>query len=236
MNLETARPQTSNDHTILLLPKHTNVAALAEDCREVALAFLDESQFWGKAELATWLIGPYSRITQIDLMNRPAARAGAVPLLRDIDPEEIDQLIARTRERVVGVLLQIVDSDFRASFVAEMISAGFIARCDDRTGAEGWLPTTEARLLADRVLSLIAVDCLMHASDYDARLSVCASPEPFASDDVEAPASDEAPTSFEDESTEMALRSTWAPAVDFEQLAFVQAAPRVTLPYFGAGA
>ena len=38
--------------TVLTLPSDTGALAIARACRETALAFVNESKHWGKAELA----------------------------------------------------------------------------------------------------------------------------------------------------------------------------------------
>src|SRR5690349_7345065 len=49
--------------TILTLPEQTGAHAIAAARREAALSFLNDSDRWGKAELAMWLMGPYAQLT-----------------------------------------------------------------------------------------------------------------------------------------------------------------------------
>jgi hypothetical protein len=44
--------------TIVTLPRTTGAHAIASACRDALVTFLNESQHWGKAELAMWLMGP----------------------------------------------------------------------------------------------------------------------------------------------------------------------------------
>lgn len=245
MHLANESPKSSSGDTILLLPTHTTAAMLAEDCRDVALAFLDESENWGKAQLAMWLIGPYSRVTQMG--QRLTKRAGDAPrpmppLLRDIDAYRVDRLIASARERVIGVLMQMVDPQFSANFAFEMMNAGFVVRCEDQYGVAGWVPTNEARHLADRVLALIAVDYLMHPTDYDRQLSVCAP----ASGEIDEMDDEGDVDGFGAQSgrksgtfrsmTPSMLESTWAPSANAEQSSMPFIPRPATLPYFASGA
>jgi hypothetical protein len=168
--------QDSNVDTILTLPEHTSTFALAEACRSAALMFLNEAPHWGKAELAMWLMGPYTQLTRY-VPAESRAKSGEftrpVPLLRDIDVRMVERIISGARQEVLATLARISDMEGGASFSFSMISGGFVARCEDRRQFMGWVPTTTASRLADRVLSLIAADYLTRPEDYELELSVC---------------------------------------------------------------
>lgn len=166
----------SNVDTILTLPDTTRSLALAAACREAALAFLNESAHWGKAELAMWLMGPYAQLTQyVPSSSRP--KTGEVtrpaPMLREIDARMVERVIKSAREEVFAVLAETSSEEGGASFAFTMLSSGFVARCEDSRGTQGWIPTTDARRLADRVLSLLAVDYLTRPADYESDLAIC---------------------------------------------------------------
>ena len=166
----------SNVDTILTLPEQTESLAIADACRVTALAFLNESQHWGKAELAMWLMGPYGQLTQYVSpysRRRSGEFAKPAPLLREIDARMVDRVVKNANDEVVKTLLRMSDSEAGASFAFTMISSGFVARCEDRGQVAGWVPTNEARRLADRVLSLFAADYLARPTDYDTDLSIC---------------------------------------------------------------
>jgi hypothetical protein len=166
----------SNVDTILTLPEATDSIAVASACREAALAFLNESERWGKAELAMWLMGPYAQLTQYvsPLSRRRSGEfAKAAPLLREIDARMVDRVIRNAREEVIHTLKGTLDAEGGPSFAFSMLSAGFVAKCEDRSRVSGWVPTADARRLADRVLSLLAVDYLTRPADYEGSLSVC---------------------------------------------------------------
>jgi hypothetical protein len=166
----------SNIDTILTLPEQTGSMAIANACRATALAFLNESLHWGKAELAMWLMGPYGQLTQyVSPFSRRRAgeRACTPPLMRDIDARMVDRVIKTAHEEVMTTLARMGDAEGSASFAFTMLAAGFVARCEDRGQVAGWVPTSDARRLADRVLSLLAADYLSRPGDYENDLSVC---------------------------------------------------------------
>lgn len=166
----------SNVDTILTLPKKTGALAIADECRRVALEFLNESQHWGKAELATWLMGSYSSLTQYASpysRRRSGEYARPAPMLREIDVRMVERVIRSAREEVVAALTKTYEVEGGASFAFTMVAAGFVARCEDEGRVAGWVPTTDARRLADRVLSLLAADYLVRPDDYELDLGVC---------------------------------------------------------------
>jgi hypothetical protein len=167
----------SNIDTVLTLPKQTGALAIADECRATALAFLNESRHWGKAELAMWLMGPYDQLTQYVApfsRRRIGENTRPVPLMREIDARMVDRVIKNAYEEVVSTLARTYDAEGGASFAFTMLSSGFVARCEDRGQVAGWVPTSDARRLADRVLSLLAVDYLTRPADYELELVVCA--------------------------------------------------------------
>ena len=167
----------SNVDTILTLPAQTGSVAVAAACRETALAFLNESDRWGKAELAMWLMGPYAQLTQY-VAPHAQRRSGEyvarpVPLLREIDVRMVERVIRSAHDEVTNTLRHVSDAEAGPSFAFTMLAAGFVARCEDQGQVAGWVPTSDARRLADRVLSLLAVDYLTRAVDYESELALC---------------------------------------------------------------
>src|SRR6185295_17952761 len=159
MNAAAVVSYDSNLDTILTLPDQTATFTVANACRETALVFLNESQRWGKAELAMWLMGPYAQLTQyVPVCSRKKSGevVRPVPLLREIDARMVERVITSARAEILATLGRMSDVEGGASFAFTMLSAGFVARCEDSSGQSGWIPTTDARRLADRVLSLLA--------------------------------------------------------------------------------
>jgi|GEM_PF-962152 len=171
-----AAQHDSNVDTILTLPEQTGAIYIANACREAALAFLNESQRWGKPELAMWLMGPYAQLTQYDA---PASRrrsgefSRSVPMLREIDVRMVERVVKSARNEVLETLRHTGDLESGTSFAFTMLSSGFVSRCEDKSKIAGWVPTREARRLADRVLSLLAADYLTRPHDYENELSLC---------------------------------------------------------------
>jgi hypothetical protein len=166
----------SNIDTVLTLPEQMGSLAIADACRVTALAFLNESAHWGKAELAMWLMGPYDQLTQFVSpfsRRRSGEFTRQAPLLREIDARMVERVIKSAYEEVFATLERTCDPEGGATFAFTMLAAGFIARCEDRGQVAGWVPTSDARRLADRVLSLLAADYLARPKDYEDELFVC---------------------------------------------------------------
>lgn len=163
--------------TVLTLPSDTGALAIARACRETALAFVNESKHWGKAELAMWLMGPYQQVTRFDeayaLHKGRAPSSSRTPRLREIDSRMVDRIISSARLEVAAAIDSTRDPELAASFAFTMLSAGFIVPCQDVHGGSGWMPSSSASRLADRVLSLFATDYFVRPTDYEHALEVC---------------------------------------------------------------
>lgn len=178
INVAFDQSHDSDVDTILTLPSETSAIAIAASCRDTALAFMEDSKHWGKAELAMWLMGPYGQITQHTAFAERTVQSGMypkaqVPLLRDIDARMVERVIQSARDEVTQRLARSIDSDGEEGFAFEMLALGFVVRCEDARHVEGFIPSASARRLADRVLSLFAADYLARPGDYAHALSVC---------------------------------------------------------------
>lgn len=177
MSIRPAAPPATDStfDTILTLPEDVGSIALANACRESALAFLNEAERWGKAELAMWLMGPYAQLTRhvAGVARGSGEYVRHAPMLREIDARMVERVVRSAREEVLEVLARAGDADGGAAFAFAMLAAGFVARCEDKTQRPGWVPTADARRLADRVLSLFAADYLTRPGDYETELSIC---------------------------------------------------------------
>lgn len=111
------------------------------------------------------------------------AHVWPVPLLRDIDARLIKRITESARKEIIETLA-LIAKDGSASFVLRALIAGTVVRCEDDHRAPTWAPTGEAARLADRVLSLFAVDYLARPGDYEATLFVCATCETVAFDET----------------------------------------------------
>lgn len=158
--------------TVIVLPQGFSGSDMARDCREIALQFMNEANHWGKAELAMWLQGPYAIVTAHAKRAFEPSLAGGAPLIREIDVRLVDRIIRAARTEVLENLAQVV-SDQSSSFVLRALISGTVSRVEDGYSEPTWAPTGGTTRLADRVLSLFAVDYLVRPGDYEAELSVC---------------------------------------------------------------
>jgi hypothetical protein len=167
-----AAAATDSDSTVdtIFALRRTTGRSLASDCYDVGRAFVDESPFWGKAELAMWLLGPYSQVAQDVREVAPASR----PSLRQIDVCTVQQVIANAHAEVLYALQRLEDPEAAADLAFEMIAAGFIAQTVDANGASAWVPTTAAHRLADRVISLFVADFMTRVFSADVELALAA--------------------------------------------------------------
>jgi hypothetical protein len=168
----------SDVDTILTLPSQTSAVAVAQNCRDTAMVFMEDSLSWGKGQLAMWLMGPYGQITQYTHAVERSTQSGRyprmqAPLLREIDARMVDRVISSARDEVIARLGQMLDGEAEPAFVYDMVSLGFVVRCEDARQIEGWVPSSTARRLADRVLSLFAVDYLVRPQDWENEMAVC---------------------------------------------------------------
>lgn len=173
-----AESHDSDVDTILTLPSQTSAIAVATSCRDAAMAFMDDSLTWGKGQLAMWLMGPYGQITQYTHAVERMTQSGRyprvqAPMLREIDARMVDRVISSARDEVIARLAQTLEGTGEPAFVYDMVSLGFVVRCEDARQIEGWVPASTARRLADRVLSLFAADYLVRPQDYENDLAVC---------------------------------------------------------------
>lgn len=172
--IQTAEGAISDLDTILTLPRGLSAMSIANEARDAALSFINESGYWGKAQLALWLMGPYEHLTRHAAAGRARQGSSRKPvMLRDIDARVVDRVIAAAREEVLATLTRLSDAHLATEFVYGTLASGAVMRCEDARHAVGWVPTGEPRRLADHVLSLFAVDLLCRPEDYELELFVC---------------------------------------------------------------
>jgi hypothetical protein len=168
-------PAIDPSHLPVLLPDGVTVAKVADECREALLDFLEGTAAgFGKSGLAVWLARPYRMVAGY------APRAESGPRQSDVAPvsvrtqlnsRDIDEILAATRQEVLTTLKLAREN---GSFARSAAHAGFVRRSRDSLARAGYVPVDHERMrLADRVLSLAAVDYLMRPSDYLALLTVC---------------------------------------------------------------
>ncbi len=164
------------------LPKGVSVGDVADSCRYGAISFLNGVlAAWGKPELGAWLAGPYRDVTRhareaLDLAARRdaiMARRSAVAR-RTIAPYAIERVMREAHDEVLITLRTLVQPDGGVGFAFSALGGALVSRCRDDQGEPGWIPVSPTRMrLAERVLSLIAVDYLTRPDDYESSLAVC---------------------------------------------------------------
>ncbi|MBX3187058.1 MAG: hypothetical protein KF819_08590 [Labilithrix sp.] len=174
MTTTTTANVTSTLDTILTLPAHTTANEIADACRDAYLTFLNESERWGKADLAMWLMGPYEQVLHyVAPLDSRRSTTLRPPSLNEIDARVVERLLETVRTEVMAALAELRDSETGTSFAFGMLAAGLVIRCEDAMGNVAFIPTSTAKRLVDRVLSLIGVDYLMRANDFEMNLNAC---------------------------------------------------------------
>lgn len=158
--------------TVVVLPAGFSGADMARECRETALQFMNESSRWGKAELAMWLQGPYALVTRHAKKEQRDSLVGDIPLIKQIDVRLVDRIIRSAHTEVLENLQQLL-REGSSSFVLRALIAGSVARVEDGYREPTWAPAAGTTRLADRVLSLFAVDYLLREGDYENELAIC---------------------------------------------------------------
>ncbi len=158
------------------LPKGVSVGDVADSCRYGAISFLNGVlAAWGKPELAAWLGGPYRDVTRharegLDLAGRRPPEAARRP----IAVYAIERVMREAHDEILVTLRTLVQPDGGVGFAFSALGGALVSRCRDDAGDPGWIPASPTRMrLAERVLSLVAVDYLTRPEDYESSLAVC---------------------------------------------------------------
>ena len=155
---------------VLALPRGVRMAVFADGCRAAALDFVNRvSVRADKAVLADWLRGAY-RTHVVTLGPTRTRRIDASGVI----PGALEKLLSRTRTAMLRELELARDPIEGVAFGYTALAAGFLYRCRDAAGTEGWIPVALPRMrLLDRVLSLVAADQLLRSEDYETALFAC---------------------------------------------------------------
>jgi hypothetical protein len=156
---------------ILMLPEAVASTDVADDCREAALKFMNDSPKWNRSGFEAWLSGPYAEISAY--LGKRASDWRPVPLVRELDARMMTRILRSTYVEVRAALSQVDSDDGIPPFAMAMSAGGFVTPCEDEYGRRGFLPSGSARRLADIVLSLFAADYLARARDYSTALAFC---------------------------------------------------------------
>jgi hypothetical protein len=156
------------------LPRGVRIASFADGCRQSALDFINRvSVRADKAILVDWLRGSYHpHVLSLTPSGHPRAQdpAAVLPIL----PTALDKVLTATRHTLLRELDLARDPVEGIAFGYTALAAGFLHRCCDVDGQQGWIPVALPRMrLIDRVLSLIAADQLLRSEDYEKAMFSC---------------------------------------------------------------
>jgi hypothetical protein len=165
---------TLEGRTIFTLPRSLTIALLARRSRAALLSFANDAERWGKPELAMWLTGPYTLVTQtahalVDHGPHRPRRFRA-----PIEPRALAGVMSDALAFTRGLLRASQLKDGGGLTAWDAWQRGLIARCEDIHLNEGWAPLDLPELrLRDRLTALWAADYLTHTADYESALTVC---------------------------------------------------------------
>lgn len=154
-------------------------SAIASACRAVgSLFFVGAMSGWHDAEVTSWLRGPYADLAALArrdraLLERDTPRAWSEvddATLLEASPLEHPMV---TRQKVVTLLRELA-SGHGEPILLSLARGGLLVRRVPFGMSTYWSPSAPVRAcVADRVLSLFAVDYLRRPHDYPAPLALC---------------------------------------------------------------
>ena len=159
-----------------MLPDDVRALDVADGAREAMLSFLrGVGSGWARREVARWLAGPYRILTTLAAtLEIPEDSTTFRRLPKNVLNDRLDEVLRTAKEDVLATMILAAPPDSDVRFSHRAIATGHVVRTRDIQGRGGWIPVdAPGMLLADRVLSLAAVDYLMRPADYLALLSVC---------------------------------------------------------------
>jgi hypothetical protein len=146
-------------------------AATPDACREVALAFIaGVASGWGKADLAAWLAGPYRAVAR--RASRPAGHRSEPPFA--VAQDKLETVMRDARWAALAALERASVAKGRTLLVERAATRGHLVAVRHPSGRKQWMPVDAPGMrLVDRVLSLLAADCIARPDDYASLLVVC---------------------------------------------------------------
>lgn len=157
------------------LPSGVRVGEVADKCRYGAITFVNGVlSAWGKPELAAWLAGPYRDVTRFAREALDLAARRTAGERRSIPPTTIDRIMKDAHEEIITTMRALAQPDGGVGFAFSALGGTLVVRCRDDDHDTGWIPVSPTRMrLADRVLSLVAVDYLARPEAYESELAIC---------------------------------------------------------------
>ena len=152
----------------------TEAADIATVCRDAANAFCAgaASEAWDKPGLAKWLQGPYAEATSFGPQpDRTMACFDDSPALSSLT---VRRLVGTTLAAVYEAVERAMDG-CPPDFVRPLVRNRAVFNVAKGDAPAMWIALDTQRLtLRDRVLSLFAVDKLVHPENYVAPFFLCA--------------------------------------------------------------
>jgi hypothetical protein len=147
--------------------------SVAGECRraymEIVSGVRGSPPRWHKPELARWLTGSYSRLAQEDVTASGPVSVVSGPV--SIADDRLGRVLEVLRIDILLVMNELTSTHGLSAFVKLAFDTRLIGR-DRDTGAI--VPLARSRMsLVDRVMSLVAVDAVIHPQDFEDSLFVC---------------------------------------------------------------
>lgn len=146
---------------------------MANRCRRAALRVVQgAARGWGKQELAKWLRETYAQLAVHDGGSLPPpSSSGAAESLSE---ERVERMLETMRMDVLFVLRELMTPEGIKAFSEHVVEKELVLQSHDAHGRDLLLPRARHRMsLADRVISLLAVDALLRPQDYEHLLFIC---------------------------------------------------------------
>lgn len=153
-------------------PSELPAEEMANRCRRAALRVVQgAARGWGKQELAKWLRETYAQLAVHDAGSVPPPSSGGAESLTE---ERVERMLETMRMDVLFVLRELMSPDGIKAFSEHVVEKQLVLQSHDAHGRDLLLPRARHRMsLADRVISLFAVDALLRPRDYELQLFVC---------------------------------------------------------------
>jgi hypothetical protein len=147
---------------------------MANLCRRAALRVVQgAARGWGKQELAKWLRESYAQLAVHDggSVPPPSSGGGATEALAE---GRVERMLETMRMDVLFVLRELMTPEGLEAFSEHVVEKELVLQSHDAHGRDLLLPRARHRMtLADRVISLLAVDALLRPQDYEHDLFIC---------------------------------------------------------------
>jgi hypothetical protein len=145
---------------------------MANRCRRAALRVVQgAARGWGKQELAKWLSETYAQLAVHEAGSVPPPSSSGAESLSE---ERVERMLETMRMDVLFVLRELMTADGIKAFSEHVVEKQLVLQSHDAHGRDLLLPRARHRMtLADRVISLLAVDAILRPRDYEHMFFIC---------------------------------------------------------------